>query len=183
MVSSTERTLVLVVAVLATGCVSGHLLDAARRREAPTALAAVALDGPDLVVMVRTETVTDLGRPVGRGLTRARVPLADLARDLPIEALPVRFERAVPPPPGRPLLVIGADTQAPPPFARLTMYDAPALTVRTQDAEYPPLHLDALTRVHYAPWAWAVMPAAVAVDAVIAPPLLLLAPAVMLVGD
>jgi hypothetical protein len=43
--------------------------------------------------------------------------------------------------------------------------------------------LDTLTRGHYRPWAWAVLPLAVAVDAAIVPPLLLLAPIVMVIGD
>jgi hypothetical protein len=45
------------------------------------------------------------------------------------------------------------------------------------------LWLDTLTRRRYRPWAWAVMPLAVAVDAASVPPLLLLAPIVMVLGD
>lgn len=182
--SSTERLRALALAVLASGCVSGHLLDAARRREVPAALVAVGLDADDLVVTVRTDTLTDLDRPVGRGLTRARVALADLAREPPIEELPVRFEPADTPPPGRPLLVLASDAiTAPYPIVRLSVDESVALSLRTSDADYPPLHLEALTRHRTAPWAWALMPAAVVADAVIVPPLLLLAPSIMVVGD
>lgn len=184
MASSTERLLALALVVGATGCFSGHLLDAARRRDLPAALVAVGLDGDDVVVTMRTRTVTDLDRPAGCGMTRARVRLDDLARNLPVEDLPVRFERAGPPHPGRPLLVLTSDAvSAPVPVARLDEGPAPALTIETREATYPPLHLVALTRHRYEPWAWLLMPGALAVDAVTVPPLLFFAPAVIMVGD
>lgn len=185
MACSTERTaLALAAALAASGCLSGHLLDAARRREVPAAVRAVSLDGDDLVVTVRTTTTTDLGRSVGRGLVRARVALGDLERPQPVDQLPVRFERPQGTLPGRPLLVLPVG--APPwprPLVRLDQGDPPALRLRTEEREYAALHLDALTRTRYAPWAWALMPAALAVDAVVVPPLLLFAPAIIAVGD
>lgn len=186
MASSTEapRRAALVLAFLATGCLSGHLLDAARRREVPTAVAAVSLDHADLVVTVRTATVTDLDRPVGEGVARARIALADVARAVPVESLRVRWQPAIDPAGGRPLLVLADDTvTAPPPVARLARTGPPALLLRTDARPYPPLYLEALVRRRYAPWVWAVMPAAVVADAIIVPPLLLFAPAVITVGD
>jgi hypothetical protein len=185
MASSTERAVALALALTSAGCLSGHLLDAARRREVPVALATVALDDGDLVLTMRTRTLTDLGHPVGRGMTRARVALATLASARSTDDLHVRFESADGPPSGgRPLLVLASpNAVAPAPLARLVPTGPSALVLETRDATYPPLYLDGLTRCRYAPWVWAAMPLALAADAVVVPPLLLFAPAVVAVGD
>jgi len=75
------------------------------------------------------------------------------------------------------------NTVAPAPLARLVPTGPPALVLHTRDVTYPPLYLDGLTRHRYAPWVWALMPLALAADAVVVPPLLLFAPAVVVVGD
>jgi hypothetical protein len=174
----------LALGMLLSGCVSGHVLDAARRREVPAGVTAAALAGDDLVVVVDTTTVTDLDRPVGRGTTRARVALAALASGRPIDRFPVRFARVRAPLPQPPLPVVPAAAPSPPGrFARLSTEPPAALLVYGLSDEAAVLWLDTLTRRRYRPWAWAVMPLAVAVDVAIVPPLLLLAPIVMVIGD
>jgi len=167
--------------VMGSGCVSGHLLDAGRRREVPVALGAARIDGDDVLFTVRTRTVNDLGRPAGSGATSARVPLADLAAARPIDEVRVRFLRALPSDAEPPLPIVrGDDPRA---SAVRVEGDPVAIVLRHDGAELPPFPLVALTRQRYSPWIWSVMPAAVAVDAVIVPPLLLLAPAIIVMGD
>jgi hypothetical protein len=174
----------LVVGGLLSGCLSGHVLDAARRREVPVGVTAAALDGDDLVVDVETTTTTDLGRPTGHGATRGRVAMATLGGVRPVDQLAVRFEPVRGPLPGRPLPVI-ADPAATPRAPSVQMGTTPlgVLHVHGVGDDERLLYLDALTRHHYRPWAWAVMPFAVVLDAAVVPPLLLLAPIVMVIGD
>jgi hypothetical protein len=68
-------------------------------------------------------------------------------------------------------------------FVQVATTPLAVMRVHEAGGEVRLLHLDALTRQHYRPWVWAVMPFAVALDAVTTPPLLLLAPIVMVVGD
>jgi len=179
-----ERLLALVLAAGLSGCVSGHVLDAARRREVPARVTAAALDGDDLVVVVETTTVTDLDRPTGRGTTRARVPLAALHATRPVDELPVCFEPAGRPLPGTSLAVVETDATVPAGAVAHVSSEPPAtLRLAGANGEVRVLYLAALTRSHYRPWAWALMPMAVGVDAVIVPPLLALAPVVMVLGD
>lgn len=68
------------------GCFTGHLLDAARRREHPLAVHAAWVEGDRLVLAWGAELRTDLGAPLG-GIARAgAVPLSALAGDTPVAA-------------------------------------------------------------------------------------------------
>jgi len=55
-------------------------------------------------------------------------------------------------------------------------------TVRLRGAQTAPSLRD-LTRTRTAPWAYALVPAALAADAVVTPTLILMSPAVLVVGD
>ena len=182
MASCIERLAAAALLVFASGCVSGHLLDAGRRRELPVALHTARLDGNDLLLSVRTRTVTDLGRPAGTGSTHARIPIAELADEHPVDAVRIRFLRTFPRHAGRTLVPITGEVSDEPSI-RILHDDDLAIVLRHDGADLPPLPLAALTRQRYAPWIWTVMPVAIAVDAVMVPPLLLLAPAIIVVGD
>jgi len=183
--------LALLAAVL-PGCVSGHLLDAARRRERPIAVTAAAVDGDRLVVRYTAEVQNDAGDRIGTADGAAAIPLATLrAAQSPaadavspswlspsgsVGAVPVTIERG-----GH-----GGATCA-----------GPVLEVVTKDGRdtalvwrdppgapaYAPVPLAALTRSRTAPWAWPLMPPMLAVDAVLTPVLVILAPSVMVLGE
>ena len=114
----------LAIAVTVSGCVTGHVLQAARRREYAREIHAVTHEGNDTVVAYTADVVNDDGVPCGT------------------------VERTV----------------------RLRgTRDAPSLRELT------------LTRTE--PWAWALIPPALAADAVVTPTLILMSPAVLIVGD
>src|SRR5262249_20631671 len=69
--------LALLAAVL-PGCVTGHLLDAARRRERPVAVTAAAIGRGRLVVGSTVEGPNDAGERLGTANGVAAIPLATL---------------------------------------------------------------------------------------------------------
>jgi len=182
------------LAALLPGCVSGHLLDAARRRERPVAVTAAAVDGDRLVVRYTAEVQNDAGDRLGTADGAAAIPLATLraATSPPADAVspswlspsrsgsgvPVTIERAGRdgggPTCGGPVLEVvakdGRDTA-------LVWRDAPGAP------PHAPVPLAALTRSRTAPWAWPLMPPMLAVDAVLTPVLIVLAPSVMVLGE
>jgi hypothetical protein len=60
------------------GCVTGHLLDAARRREHPIAITAAGLEGDRLLVRYTAEVTDDTGDGVGTTEAAAALPLSQL---------------------------------------------------------------------------------------------------------
>src|SRR5262249_58836768 len=62
------------LAALLPGCVSGHLLDAARRRERPIAVTAAAVDGDRLVIRYTAEVQNDAGDRLGTADGAAAIP-------------------------------------------------------------------------------------------------------------
>src|SRR5215470_14260708 len=68
----------LALATGSSGCLSGHLLDAGRRRERPMAIRAASLDGDRLLVRYTTEVTDDAGTPLGAAEGAAALPLAAL---------------------------------------------------------------------------------------------------------
>jgi hypothetical protein len=114
----------LVLALAASGCVTGHVLQAGRRREYAREIHSVTHDGGDTVVAYTADVVDDDGVPCGT------------------------VER----------------------------------TVRLRATQETPT-LRALTRVRTEPWAYALVPVALAADAVVTPTLILMSPAVLVFGD
>jgi len=114
----------LALALATSGCVTGHVLQAGRRREYAREIHAVTQDGGDTVIAFTADVVDDAGVPCGTVDRTVRLPGAQ----------PV-----------------------------------------------PPLR--ELTRTRTEPWAYALVPVALAADAVVTPTLILMSPAVLVVGD
>ena len=114
----------LALALATSGCVTGHVLQAGRRREYAREIHAVTHENGDTVVAYTADVVNDDGVPCGT------------------------VERTV----------------------RLRgMRDAPTLRE--------------LTRTRTEPWAYALVPPALVADTVVTPTLILMSPAVLIVGD
>ena len=196
MASSRRRrpaALALLAAVL-PGCVSGHLLDAARRRERPIAVTGAAVDGDRLVVRYTAEVQNDAGDRLGTADGAAAIPLATLraAQSPAADAVspswlspsrsgigvPVTIERA-----GHG----GAGATCAGPVLEVIAKDGRDTALVWRDPPgappYAPVPLAALTRSRTAPWAWPLMPPMLAVDAVLTPVLVVLAPSVMFLGE
>ena len=191
--SHRPAALALLAAVL-PGCVSGHLLDAARRRERPVAVTAAAVDGDRLVVRYTAEVQNDAGERLGTTEGAAAVPLATLraaespAADAvsPVWLSPSRAGSGVPIAIERVDRSGGAATCAGP-VLEVVAKDGRDTALVWRDAPGAPPHapvpLAAFTRSRTAPWAWPLMPPMLAVDAVLTPVLVILAPSVMVLGE
>ena len=179
------------LALGAQGCISGHLLDAARRRERPVAYHDASIDGGHLLLAYSALVTDDLGRHPERTERRVALALTDLRRgDLAVEAFPVARLAADAPLGGEPVaLHPGTDGRSagPPPFleidvgpegqhVRFVLHD-------TRGVPYPPFYSAALTRTRTVPWVYPLLPLSLAVDAATNPVLLFFAPAVMVLGD
>lgn len=163
------------MALLVSGCFSGHLLDHARRREQVVTWQEAFVDGNDLVVRYAAVDVDDAGRPAGTTERWASIPLAEVrAGNRNVDTLSVRWlsdreaerRRGA----GLPVQMVHGDTGL---IVRETSESTPS----------PPLAAGAFTRLHIQPWVWPLLPFTLAVDAVGTPALLLFAPAVISVGD
>jgi len=187
---STRRALALtLLALAAQGCITGHLLDTARRVERPSAYQDACVDG-DRLLLRYTATITDhFGQPLGHRERRVAIALAHLQRaDVPVEAFPfddiadatlrcgqpVAFHVAGGPVPLPPLLDVENGPDGRP--ARLILHDA-------QGGAYAPLYSSALTRTRTARWVYPLLPLSLAFDAATNPVLLFFAPAVIVVGE
>src|SRR5262245_46827364 len=75
-----RRRAVALAVLVATlpGCVTGHLFDAARRRERPLAITAARLDGDRLLVRYTAQITDDAGEKLGTTEAAAAIPLAAL---------------------------------------------------------------------------------------------------------
>lgn len=180
----------MLLAALLPGCVSGHLLDAARRRERPVRITSAAIDGDRLVVRYSAEVRSDDGDPLGTTDDAAAIPLATMRTAespradrvspswwVPTGGVPVTIERAG---------SDGAATCAGPKLRVLEKDGRDTALVWEEAPPAPPnapIPLAALTRIRTAPWAWPLMPPMLAVDAVLTPVLVFFAPAVMMIGE
>jgi hypothetical protein len=122
--SARRAVAALAIAVTTSSCVTGHVLQAGRRREYAREIHAVTHDGGDTIVAYTADVVNDDGVPCGT------------------------VER----------------------------------TVRLRGTREAP-GLRELTRTRTEPWAWALVPPALAADAVVTPTLILMSPAILVVGD
>jgi hypothetical protein len=189
MACSTRRAALLAATALLPGCVTGHLVDAARRRERPVAVETAALDRDRLLLAYTALVTDDLGARLGRRERRAAVALADIRRgDTPVEDFPVERLPDAAPFGGRSLPLRaypdGTGGQAP---ALLIERAADGRLLRLAVSEggnvSPPVAAGMLGRESTAPWVWPLLPIGLAVDAVVVPVLLFFAPAVILMGD
>jgi len=190
--SSTRHGIALALLALgAQGCLTGHLLDAARRREQPVAYHDASIDGGRLLLGYSAVVSDDQGRHLERTERWAALALADLRRaDLAVAAFPVaRLAHDAPVHGRRVALHAGRDGRldGPPPFLeidegpdgrqlRFVLHETPGVP-------YPPFYSAALTRTRSAPWVYPLLPLSLAVDAATNPVLLFFAPAVMVLGD
>src|SRR5437870_4429123 len=87
---SARLVLALALGVGAQGCITGHLLDAARRIERPVAFEDAILAGDHLLLRYTALVTDDLGEPLARRECGAAIALADLRRNPPVEGFPVQ---------------------------------------------------------------------------------------------
>jgi hypothetical protein len=194
MASSTRRgVLVVAIAALATsGCMTGHLLDAGRRREEVVTYREAFVAGDRLVVGYRARVSDDDGDPLGERERWAAVALAVLRGPSmpPVEACPVEWLDR-PPADGRVAALVPPDPAAPAPAGagvrlEVERRDGRDTSVVLHDetgTAYARFYSGALTRIHTAAWAYPLLPLAVVADVVTNPPLLLISPAVIAVGE
>jgi hypothetical protein len=190
MASSTERLgAAVVLAAVASGCFSGHLLDAARRREHVLRVQEAYVGDDALVLRYAAVDANDAGRPVARREQWAAIPLADVrAAGRPVDTLDVTWldaasarRRA-----GRPVAIVRTPDAGAPSLEAVTSdgRDVALILHESPDAApSPPLDTRAFTRIHVQPWVWPLLPFTFAVDSVGTPALLLFAPAVISLGD
>jgi hypothetical protein len=173
---STRIAVSVVLVVATTGCVTGHLFEAARRWERARAFEQASVDGDRLIVRYLTEVTDDAGTPLGERWRRAVVALGPLRR-APVVAEDVRVERirdagALP---GRRVSIVTAPLPRGGGPVSLVVDDG-ALAVA-------PIPGNAFTTVSTAGWAYPLLPVALCVDATSLPVLLLFAPGAMVIGD
>lgn len=175
MARSADVALALAVAVGASGCLTGHLLDAARRVEQPQAFHSATVTGDRLVVRYRALVTDDLGAPLGTTERAASVDLGPLrgCTCVTADAVAVSWTPPAVPPP--------ADAPRSTPVRIEAAPDGTTLLLVGGDV--PPIPANALTRLDHAPWVWPLVPFAAALDAAVVPPLIAFAPAVIVMGE
>jgi hypothetical protein len=190
--AGSTRVLVALLACVAwgaEGCVTGHLFDAARRRDRPIVYDDARVDQDRLVLTYTALVTNDLGQPLGRGERRASLALADLRRpDLPVEDFPVEWLADHATPRGDPVLLVPFGR---PPGAALFLEIEDGSDGRpqrlvlhaTDQQRYPAFYSSALTRTSTALWVYPLVPLGLAVDAVTMPLLVVLSPVVWGIGD
>jgi len=192
MVSGTRRrtatVITLAVCVLASqGCVSGHFLELARRRERPIVYHEARLDGERLLLAYTAQVTDDRGRPLSRQERRSAVELADLRADLPVEGFPAEALPDAAPFGGVLLPIVFATDDVPGPcLAVETDGDGRAVRALLRDADgavYPPLESSALLRTRTAPWVAPLLLISAPFDLFSVPALMLFQPAVAASGD
>jgi len=182
----------LALATGSSGCLSGHLLDAARRRERPVAIRAASVDGDRLLVRYTTEVTDDTGARLGAAEGAAALPLTALRTTVapaadavqPVWISPAQVTR------GQSIgLRDGATDEragcAAPPELEVVRRDGRDVAIAWRDdgITWAPVPTAGLTRIRTAPWAWPLVPVTLAADAVAVPVLLFFAPAVLVVGE
>jgi hypothetical protein len=183
----------ILVSVLASGCVSGHAWQAARRWERVDAYREARVVGDRLLVHYTAAVTTDEDQRVGERSRWAEISLAELRAAPPVERFRVREYDDEPDvaAAGEAVAVCEATPEAEAsPCARarpslcLLGDDGAAGFVLAEEAgTYPAFHSAALTRTSVAPWVYPVLPFSFAVDAVMVPGLVLLAPLWIVLGD
>jgi hypothetical protein len=182
--SSTRSALLVAVLAGASGCVTGHLLDAARRWETSADVEAASLDGDRLALRYRATVTDDNGEPIGERRRSIVLRIASLQRDgatLAVEDLP--SDGALP---GRSIPVVRAsDGTAAPALAVTSLGEGRPARLDLRDGRVPgaSLYTNALARSSTATWAYPLLPFTAVVDVVSGPVLLFFMPAVLVIGD
>ena len=161
------------------GCVSGHVVEAARRHEQVVEFQKACRDDSHLCLRYSARQSTEFGDEVRRQDREATIALEELQNSAgrPVDEIVVE-----------PQVAAGAWQRCRPvSIARLPGGDSPgseAWVVKLEPEKRPiPLPKGAFARHSTAAWAWVVMPAALAADAVVSPPLVILAFPVFAFGD
>jgi hypothetical protein len=179
----------LVLALGSEGCVTGHLFEAALRREQPFSYDNAAIEGDRLTLEYTALVTNDAGKVLARRERRAAISLAALRRpDLPVEAFPVEHLPDDAPLAGRRLAIEARDKEG-----DLRSYlevetapDGRQVHFLLHDPEggpYAPFYSNALTRTSTAPWVYPLLPLGAAVDLATFPILVAFFPIVLLAGD
>lgn len=169
------------VLVATSGCVTGHLLDVGRRREYVASVREAWVDGDRLVIGYDARVTDDNGRTLGRTPRWIVVPLAGVTTPATLRPEPLRsWDRS-----GRPVAVWdGTGTPPAPPFLRVTpAEDGDLLLAYEEPADPATLYASALTQVWTTPWVYLLVPFTLAFDLVTTPPLVAMAPAVLVMGE
>ncbi len=189
---STSRLVApLLLTLGAQGCLTGHLLDAARRREQPVAFRQAFVDVDRLLLAYTALVTDDLGEPLARRERRAALALADLRRrDLAADAFPVARLADDAPLGGQPVaLGAGGDRRGDRSSPFLEIEEGTGgrplrfVLHEPRGGPYAPFYSAGLTRTRTAAWVYPLLPLVLAVDAATDPVLLFFAPAVMVLGD
>ena len=170
------------------GCVTGHLFDAALRREQPFAYHDARIDGDRLTLAYTALVTNDLGKPLARQERRAAISLSALRRqDLPVESFPVEHLADDAPLTGRrvPIATQGGERI---PSAYLEVEAAPDgreghFVLHDPGGPYAPFYSSALTRTSTAPWVYPLLPFGAAIDLATFPILVAFFPVFLLAGD
>lgn len=177
-------------ALVGTGCVTGHAWQKARRWERVDGYREARVVDGRLLVHYTAALTTDEDLQVGERDRWVEIPLDELRAAPPVERFRVRRLRAAPAA-GEVVAVCDAAGNAEP--ARCAV-GRPSLcplgdggtagfVLTDETGTYPAFHSAALTRASTAPWVYPVLPFTVAVDSVMVPGLLLLAPVWIVLGD
>ena len=183
--SSRARAVLPILAVAASGCVSGHLLDAGVRRERVAAYRFASTDGGRVAVRFRARVTNERGDVVGEEERAATLPMAELRRETPRAVETVRVTWGAGEVRGGRLPLWHARAERPAATAVLRVLEGhTAIQLDEEGAgTHAPLSSAAFTRTRTVPWVYALLPLALAADAVVTPVLVLLSPAVLIVGD
>lgn len=181
MACSSRRVLAAALVGLAAlpGCFSGHLYEAARRREFVVRYdRAFVADG-----RLRVDYRVDVRDPSGTSLRRARrsasLALTDLGAlpEIPVDEIAVDVSRRVPAPAGEPVALArsAAETRAAPtPLVLLIRQEDDgdagfALLRREPEERLGGLRSGALVRDREAPWVYPLLPLSAALDVAVTP--------------
>jgi hypothetical protein len=170
------------------GCVTGHLFDAALRREQPLSYHDALVDGDRLTLGYTALVTNDAGREVGRKERRAAISLTALRRDdLPVEAFPVEHLADDAPLTGRRLAIGAGDGQGGSPGYLETEGSPDGREIRfvlhdSGGGPYVPFYSSALTQTSTTPWVYPLLPLGAAVDLATFPILLVFFPVMLLIG-
>lgn len=176
--------LALAFGASALGCVSGHVVEAARRHEQVVEFQKACRDDSHLYLRYRARQSTEFGDELRRQDREATIALKELQNSAgrPVDEIVVEprvaagaWERCQSVPLTR---VKASDSEVLPPGAEEAWFVA-------LEPEKHPLRLPkgAFARRSTAAWAWVVMPAALVADAVVSPPLVILAFPIFAFGD
>jgi hypothetical protein len=173
---STRIAVGLALGIATTGCVTGHLLETARRWERVRSFEQASVDGERLFVRYLAEVTDDSGEALGERHRQAMVALGPLrgarvvAEEVHVER--IRDDRTLP---GRRVPIV----RAPPPEG-----GGPVSLVLDDEAlAVAPIPGNAFTTVSTAGWAYPLIPVALCADATSLPVLLFFAPGAMVIGD